>query len=339
MQPPITRVGSAVMARLLWLADVLRAAGLTVHEEPGWQTRGGDTFTPRGLVCHATGSARTSTARADINTIAYTGSATAPAPIAQLYEARNGDWHVIASGRCNHVLTGWAGPFQGLGNTNLLGVEAANNNSLDDPEPWPYVQYESYVRGVAAIVRHTGWPPPAGHKEHQPAGYGQPSIKRDPSFPMDPFRARVRALLDGDNDMTPEEFAWIKALGLRLDALIRGVDVVQDDPSGRPYPLPIVGQLRELRADMAGLKTAFALLASKGTDAGDAVILVEVQRLAAALADLADEVAKRDATIAELRTTADALRAEVAAARQAAEANLSPAERDALNAGDAPVNG
>lgn len=175
--------------RLLWLADVLRGAGLTVHEEPGWQTRGGDTFAPRGVICHATASSRTSTPAGDINVICYTGSATAPAPISQLYLARTGEWWVLASGRCNHVRIGWAGPFQGLGNGNLVGIEAAND---DISEAWPPAQYDSYTRGVAAILRHTGWPPPVGHKEHQPGA------KVDPTFDMTLFRGRVAAALAGE---------------------------------------------------------------------------------------------------------------------------------------------
>lgn len=40
--------------RLTWLADVLRAAGLPVHEMDGWRTRGIDRFDPIGVVLHHT---------------------------------------------------------------------------------------------------------------------------------------------------------------------------------------------------------------------------------------------------------------------------------------------
>lgn len=183
--------------RVLWFVDVLRAAGLTVHEVNGWRTRGSSTFDPRGIVCHETRGSRTSTDRGEIRVL-LEGSATAPPPIAQLYLSRTGAWHVVASGRCNHALVGWAGPFKGVGNSGLIGVEA--QHALG--EPWTTRQYDSYLRGVAAMVRHTGWGV-AGHKEHQPAGYRHPSVKTDPSFDMGQFRRDVAGLLASEEDIMP----------------------------------------------------------------------------------------------------------------------------------------
>ena len=180
--------------RLLWLPDVLRSAGLTVHEVDGWRGRGADDWSPRGIVVHETRGSRTSTDAGEISVL-LNGSPTAPPPIAQLYLSRTGDWHVIASGRCNHVKVGWAGPFKGVGNSGLLGIEAQHAAG----EPWTDRQYKSYVRGVAAIRRRTGWGV-AGHKEHQPGGYGHSSVKTDPSFDMNRFRRDVDALLAGGMD-------------------------------------------------------------------------------------------------------------------------------------------
>jgi len=183
--------------RLLWLPDVLRSAGLTVHEVDGWRERGSSSWSPRGIVCHETRGSRSSTDAGEIYVL-LNGSPTAPPPIAQLYLSRTGHWHVIASGRCNHVRTGWAGPFKGVGNSGLLGIEA--QHALN--EPWTDRQYDSYVRGVAAIRHHTGWGV-AGHKEHQPGGYGHSSVKTDPSFNMDRFRRDVEALLAEGVDDVP----------------------------------------------------------------------------------------------------------------------------------------
>lgn len=191
------------MARLLWLPDVLHGAGLTVHLVDGWRERGSSTFTPKGLICHATAGSRTSTDAGEIRVL-LEGSETAPAPIAQLYLGRNGHWHVVASGRCNHARTGWGGPLEGLGNTNLIGVEAANDNK---GEPWPAVQVDAYQRGVAAICRRMGWTAGrniAAHREHQPGA------KTDPhGIDMKKFRTRVTALLNGEDDDMPtaEEIA------------------------------------------------------------------------------------------------------------------------------------
>lgn len=200
------------MARLLWLAQVLREAGLTVHEVPGWKRRGGPLGTIRGITCHATAGSVTSTDAGEIHTL-LRGSETAPPPIAQLYLSRTGHWHVVASGKCSHNRVGWAGPNKGFGNSNLLGIEAQHSNRPS--EKWSRRQYESYVRGVAALARRLDIPVSriAGHKEHQPAPAppGQRSTKTDPTFDMRTFREDVRAVLgnaklgEDVEDMTPEQ--------------------------------------------------------------------------------------------------------------------------------------
>lgn len=184
--------------RLLWLADVLRDAGLTVLEVPGWQTRSAaedvdaSTYVPRGVIVHETRTGRIASDAAEIGVL-VNGRVGLSGPIAQLYLGRDGHWHVVAAGLCHHVRTGWGGPFVGLGNSRLLGVEPAHTVAVDAAgrrlETWAGkpVQYDSYVRGVAAILAHTGWPPPVGHREHQPGD------KPDPEFNMAVFRIHVAA--------------------------------------------------------------------------------------------------------------------------------------------------
>lgn len=180
--------------RLLWLADTLRSAGLTVHEVDGWRTRGSDSYGPVfGITCHETQGSWTSSDAGEINVL-LNGSNSAPPPIAQLYLSRSGEWWVVASGTCFHNRVGTAGPNVGIGNDGLLGIEAQHGKD----EPWGGVQYRSYVKGVAALAKAGGWPVEriAGHKEHQPGE------KSDPGFDMDTFRRDVAAVLKGDNDMT-----------------------------------------------------------------------------------------------------------------------------------------
>src|SRR5262245_20351881 len=135
--------------RLLWLPDVLRAAGLTVVDHVGWQDRArpGD-WTPRYGVVHATAAPRS---QADATQVAVVrdGRADLPGPIALACVDRTGRWHVLAAGRCNTTLSGTAGPYAGQGNATALGVEACNNNGRDDEpaEPWYWPQYDSYARG------------------------------------------------------------------------------------------------------------------------------------------------------------------------------------------------
>jgi hypothetical protein len=200
--------------RLLWLPEVLRSAGLTVHEVGGWRTRGSASWSPRGIICHETRGSIRSTDAGEIYVLLH-GSATAPPPIAQLYLSRTGHWHVIASGRCNHVRAGWAGPFKGVGNSGLIGIEAQHAAG----EPWTDRQYDSYVRGVAALRARTGWGI-AGHKEHQPGGYGHASSKTDPSFNMNQFRADVAAVLAGEDDEMTEAERYVQhVINYRVEAL------------------------------------------------------------------------------------------------------------------------
>lgn len=198
-----TNLWGDLMARLLWLPDVLRAAGLTVHVVDGWKTRGKDTFGPvRGITCHGTGGGVSGTDKDEIRTLVRGRPDLSP-PIAQLYLSRSGAWFVVASGTAHHNSMGWAGPNKGFGNDRLLGIEAQHNNRS---EPWTVTQYTSYVRGVAALARKLDIPVRriAGHKEHQPCPAPSDDVdcKGDPTLNMTKFRAAVAAVLAGeDNDV------------------------------------------------------------------------------------------------------------------------------------------
>jgi hypothetical protein len=196
--------------RLTWLADVLRAAGLTVVEVDGWRTRGSTDFAPVGVTWHATAGSRTATAQGEVNVILH-GSTSAPPPIAQLMIWRDGQIFVCAAGKCFHNKVGWAGPNKGLGNTKLLGIEMANDNR---GEPWPTAQLDAARRATAAIMRRLGADPTrrlAGHYEHQPSAGrppGETSTKTDPAgVDMTAERPRVAALIEGDDVPSPEDFA------------------------------------------------------------------------------------------------------------------------------------
>jgi hypothetical protein len=153
------------MARASWLKDVLedlRSQGVPVHYVAGWDARGSATFDPRGIICHDTGGSASSTDAGEIGTL-LRGSTSAPPPIAQFYLSRTTGVHLVATGRCNHALTGQAGPLKGLGNTNLIGIEAAANPG----RAWPPAQYRWYVLLVAAICRRRGWNPDRNIAAHR----------------------------------------------------------------------------------------------------------------------------------------------------------------------------
>lgn len=173
------------MARALWLADALRAEGVTVTEHPGWRERGGATFSPKGVICHHTAGP----ARGDAPSLGtcINGRPGLPGPLCQIVLARSGTAIVIASGKANHA---GAGGWRGLtGNTSVLGIEAENTGQ---GEPWPGVQYDAYVRIVAALCRRAGIPVGmvCGHKEWAP------TRKIDPrGIDMTGFRHAVAARL------------------------------------------------------------------------------------------------------------------------------------------------
>ena len=299
------------MARLLWLADVLRGAGLTVVEVPGWQTRsaaedpGGANYGPvRGAIIHETRSPRIASDAAEID-ILVNGRVGLSGPIAQLYLGRDGTWHVVASGTCHHVRTGWGGYHRGYGNDRLLGIEPAHTVSVDASgkrlETWAQKpqQYHSYVRGVAAIVKHTGWPVSAvvGHKEHQPGD------KPDPEFDMGKFRADVGAVLAGKDLQMSLDSATKNAYDQVYGAMVAMRDGGHTATAGgwEAGPHWLVEQMKELRAEVKALsekapvltdeqvdRIAAAVIAAPDTPLGDADKPVIVAALKQALREGAE---------------------------------------------------
>lgn len=203
------------VGRLTWLVDVLRKAGLTVVEYPGWETRGGDKIfnrmDPQTVGAHHTG---TSTAWLDTSVeylLAVKGNATTPPPLAHLGLRRSGVYVAIASGVANH---GGTGNWKGItGNRRAVGIEAYNNGT---GEPWPQTQLDAYDRGVAALLERLGrdasylW----GHKE-----YATPPGRKIDPFGIDMFamRRRVQAIMEDEVSLTDcrEQVAaaWFAASG------------------------------------------------------------------------------------------------------------------------------
>ena len=178
---------------LVWLPEVLRAAGLKVAECDGWQTRGhGEMGKVLGVLCHHTATPGKRGNMPTLNTL-IKGRPDLPGPLSQLGLGRDGTYYIIAAGKCNHA---GKGIWQGItaGNSHFIGFEAENTGGHDDL-PWPEVQLDAYHRGVAAILKHIGKGAEfcAGHKEYAlPKGR-----KTDPYIDMNEFRAKVDAILQG----------------------------------------------------------------------------------------------------------------------------------------------
>lgn len=145
---------------LTWLADVLRAKGLTVIEYAGWQTRargsGGYDALPLCVMEHHTASNPSSDGQGDAN---YIATGDEDAPVANLYIQRNGTVWVIAAGATNtngkgksmHFSRGTV-PTDGM-NSRAVGIECANNGV---GESWPQVQIDALISTANAVNAHIG---------------------------------------------------------------------------------------------------------------------------------------------------------------------------------------
>lgn len=180
--------------QLIWLAGVLRDAGLKVAEQSGWIDRGrSDMGTVSGVVCHHTGVSNPNHLNMPTLRTLIEGRSDLAGPLCQLGLGRDGTYYVIAAGKANHAGPGvWKGIS---GNGRLIGIEGEN----DGKEPWPDVQMDAYRRGVAALLTKLQLDADmcCGHKEYAPAR------KPDPSFDMDTFRADVRAIMRGAGVVRP----------------------------------------------------------------------------------------------------------------------------------------
>lgn len=219
---------------MLWLAEVLRDAGLEVVEKPGWETRGRDSMKPGGVVCHHTGGV--SDNDASYADFLIRGRADLPGPLSQLFLDQRGRWWVLAAGKANHAGSGgWKGL---VGNSSVIGVEAEHAGTAS--VGWPDVQLQSYKTGVAALLKKIGrnadWC--CGHKEWAPGR------KIDPAgIDMNTFRADVgRILADTTTNipadrLTPDEVR-------KLRALIAAWESVGSNPSFPKYTIQHVRDSR-----------------------------------------------------------------------------------------------
>lgn len=133
--------------RITWAPAVLRAAGLTVVEHDGWETRGLSTdrpFDPQYVVWHHDASAPGDSPGVPAAMIARFETAAA-----QLWVDRAGRWHIIASGRAPHA----GATLPGMPtNYNSIGVETDHTSGED----WPPALLASLRTGTAAILAHLG---------------------------------------------------------------------------------------------------------------------------------------------------------------------------------------
>lgn len=209
---------------LTWLPGVLRDAGLKVDELDGWETR---TTRKSGLVVLGVVGHHTATSTrwldGHVAALLRDGRRDLSGPLAQLGLERDGTFVVIAAGRCNH------NGFGTWGNDSV-GIEAYNDGV---GEPWPAVQVDAYVRGVAAILAHLGLSADhfLGHRETDPkrkidpAGLDLADLRRtiaalmeDPDMPLsDTDLAKIGKLIeDALAKANEKQYGRLRTLGTRL---------------------------------------------------------------------------------------------------------------------------
>jgi hypothetical protein len=229
------------MTAAQWRA-ALKAEGVTVTLEPGWETAGRDSATgkPFGpvvgvLIHHTVGT----------NSLAFVkrGNADLPGPLCHSLLAKSGMHHQISIHRANHAGSIAQNAYDAIrkesavhprpdtaepidGNDCLYGLEIENLGNGKDP--YPAVQYDQAVRWAAAACRFHGW------KADSVAGHGEVTRRKiDPSFSMDKFRDAVADRLkhpaswDG-TDTTP------RPAPARPQAYL---DVVETDAIPAPRPV------------------------------------------------------------------------------------------------------
>jgi len=203
-----------------WLADVLREAGCKVIELPGWTEIGRPLLTVNGIVWHHTATGPNWT-DARVAILLREGRSDLAGPLSQCGLQRDGTWVLVSANRANHNGYGeW-------GNASI-GVEAYNDGV---GEKWPQEQYDSYVRGTAAILARLGLDAShvKGHKETDP------NRKIDPAgIDMNQARADITAQLTQpeddmytDKDRTRDEDTARKVNTLFNDYGVKGKGVRQ----------------------------------------------------------------------------------------------------------------
>lgn len=203
------------------LADAVRATGLVVQEEGGWQTRargsgGYNSGLPNHVMIHHTASGSSSDGQPDVNYCCY-GSA--DKPLANLYLSRAGKVWIMAGGATNTNGSG-SDPCGAIANDSMnssaIGIEAGNNGT---GEPWPQAQQDAYTKLVKALCDHYGIPVGRVHSHAEWA----PSRKIDPAGPSkwassgtwneDAFRSDVAAGGGGPTP-PPTKRKWLAMYGL-----------------------------------------------------------------------------------------------------------------------------
>lgn len=203
------------MARVDWLGDVLRAAGVEVVEVHGWKDRGNGSLFADAVVWHHDGSPP----GASPNVPGYIArEVDAGRAGANVWVGLDGRWHLIAAGRTFHAGKVRVGK---PGNAQSIGIETDHTTG----EPWSGVELLASLRkGTAAVLAHMGRD--VTRLEFHKTVCDPPGRKHDPDG-LDLFTEReaVDALMEDD---MPLSDADVEKVARKVAALL-----MDDDHLGR----------------------------------------------------------------------------------------------------------
>lgn len=212
------------------LATVLRNAGCTVVEIPGWKTRKRPgAFKPVGVMWHHTGGSANGKSYAEW--MAKTGRADLPAPLCQLSIDRQGVCYVSAAGRSNHAGAARArgSVAAGDGNSLYIGIEFHHTGT----ETWTAVQYNAGIRATAAILRQitkTSERTVAGHYETSTTGKWDPGDPNGVRFKdkrvldMDKVRRNVAEAMKGSGTVQAQRGNNVTSARGRVERAIQDLN-------------------------------------------------------------------------------------------------------------------
>lgn len=177
---------------MTFLTDLPRAvesSGLRLIIDPGWETRTRKSGpfakgAPTSIMVHHTATSNSAAGDYPTLRVIREGHGSLSGPLSQLGLGRSGTGYLVAAGAANH-----AGPtaMPAQSNSRSIGIEAEHPGV----GAWPEVQYDAYVRLVAALCIWYKLPASTvyGHKE----AAVPPGRKTDPNFNMATFRKDVAA--------------------------------------------------------------------------------------------------------------------------------------------------
>ncbi|SDP08769.1 hypothetical protein SAMN04515671_2908 [Nakamurella panacisegetis] len=252
-------------------ANVLRAAGLTVVEMPGWAERGESDgqFMNLGLILHHDGMglgydddpSNDANVPANMAPLGHDGS--------QFWVSRTGVWYCMAAGRKWHAGKGpgWGSIPADGGNTRCAGIETDHTIG----NPWSPELARSILVGSRALALAYGYDVDqfcCGHREFAPGRKSDPE-----NYDLDAWRAYMKApAAPAAPATTAPQTDWIddlmaspaerKAFAAEIAQAVLGA-LIDPDGSG-PAPASGFGRLiadvqqvqREVRADVATLADA-----------------------------------------------------------------------------------